>query len=288
MDESALGIAFGFRRGLALISAFGLRHLALIAALAAEACGGSSSPTSPTSAPSLEPTSACGTIGGVTTGATTSIVNGAECRPGTSAVVLINLRDRIGNAVGSCSGTIIAPRVVLTGAHCLDEDVALARVWLGSGPEMVAESFVPFPNYRQGDSSTPDVGIVRMARDLGPAPVPLLTGRDARVGETAVIAGWGRDQASVPSTLRAGTAVLSAVGPLYLETQFSATASSICSGDSGGPILLSEGNAWSVGGVISAASVAGCTTGTNFYVSIRNPAVLSFIRGAMGSESTFR
>ncbi|HSL24116.1 MAG TPA: trypsin-like serine protease [Vicinamibacterales bacterium] len=208
-----------------------------------------------------------------------SIVNGAECRAGTSAVVLINLRDRAGNAVGACSGTIIAPRVILTGAHCLDEEVTTARIWLGTGAEIVAESFAHFPNYSQGNSATPDVGIVRMAQDLAPAPVPLLTTRDPRVGETAVIAGWGRNQASVPATLRAGTAVLSAVGPLYLETQFSATASSICSGDSGGPILLSEGGTWTVAGVISAASVAGCTTGTNFYVNIRNAAVLAFVRG---------
>lgn len=246
-------------------------------ALAVAGCGGSSSPlTSPGPPPAVTPTDACGAIGGARQGAA-SIVNGAECSQGNSAVVLINLRSQERVAVGACSGTIIAPRAVLTGAHCLDEDVAIARVWLGPpGPEIVAASFVYYPGYGPG-SSLPDVGILRMSEDLRPAPVPLLTSRDARVGETAVIAGWGRDQNSVPATLRAGTAVISSVGPQLLETAFTSNASSICSGDSGGPILLSEGGSWSVAGVISATSTAGCTTGTAFYVNLRNPNAQAFI-----------
>ena len=67
-----------------------------------------------------------------------------------------------------------------------------------------------------------------------------------------------------------------AVGSL-LETQFSASVSSVCSGDSGGPILLSEAGAWTVGGVTSATSANVCNTGTNFYVAIRPNAIASFI-----------
>lgn len=257
-----------FRRSASAVTA--------LLALAVAACGGSSSPlTSPGPPPAVTPTDACNAIGGTRLG-TTAIVNGADCSLGNSAVVLINLRNRQGDSLGACSGTVIAPRAVLTGAHCLDEDVAIARVWLGTGPEIVAESFVHYPGYGPG-SSLPDVGVLRMREDLRPAPVPLLTSRDARVGETAVIAGWGRDQSSVPATLRAGTAVISSVGPQRLETAFTSNASSICSGDSGGPILLSEGGTWSVAGVISATSTAGCTTGTAFYVNLRNPSAQAFV-----------
>lgn len=250
--------------------------LGLVAAASARCGGGAGAPASPSPAPDVPTANACGAIGAASAGAT-AIVNGAPCATGNSAVVLVNVENEFGLRLGACSGTVIAPRAVLTGAHCLDEDVGRAKIWLGSGPEIAAQSFAYHPGYREDGSPSPDVGIVRMEQDLSPAPIPLLTSRDARVGETAVIAGWGRDQSSVPATLRAGTALVTAANARYLETQFSANGSSICAGDSGGPILLSQGGVWAVAGVISAASTSACTTGTNYYVNIRNPDALAFV-----------
>lgn len=244
---------------------------------AAAACGGGdrtpSSPTSPT--PALPPSSACGALGGNLIGVM-PILNGADCPTTSSAVVLLNMRAADGFAAGACSGTIIAPRSVLTAAHCLDGEVATVTVWLGSGDLIPVSSFIPHPQYT-GSAASPDVGIVRVDQDLGRAPMPLLLSRDARVGEEAIIAGWGRDQNNVTAMHRAGVTTISAVGPLTLQTQFSATSSSICSGDSGGPILLSQGGAWAIAGVSSATSENVCNTGTNFYISVRNSAVMSFI-----------
>jgi hypothetical protein len=125
------------------------------------------------------------------------------------------------------------------------------------------------------------VGVVLTTQDLPRSPVPLLVSRAAVVGDPAIIAGWGENGqgAHTGGTLRAGTATISRVTSAFLETEFSGAGSNICSGDSGGPLLLSEGGVWAIAGVISASSSAFCTSGTSFYANVQNSSIMPFILG---------
>jgi secreted trypsin-like serine protease len=249
-----------------------VRAIAFVAVVVCAACGGgSSSPASPSpSPPSVPVSNSCSAIG-------IAIVNGVTCSTAASPVVLVNMRGPDGVPIGSCSGTVIASRAVLTAAHCLAGSVGSVRIYLGSGPEVIARSFSAYPGYRESDPAGLDVGVVLMSDDLGRAPVPVLLSRDARVGETAILAGWGNDQNQVASTLRAGSTTITAVGSTQLQTQYSATASSVCSGDSGGPLLLQENSVWAVAGITSAVTTTACSFGTNYFANVRNANITSFI-----------
>ena len=249
----------------------------LVAAVALSACGGASgtSPTStpPSSTPTTPVSAACGPINGQTI----AIVNGTDCSAATSSVALLNMKDANGLQVGSCSGTVIATRAVLTAAHCLNSGTASIKVFPGSGAELTALSFQRHPLYQDSANTSYDVGIVLMNDDLVRPAVPLLLSRDAQVGETAVIAGWGKDQNEVAATLRAGSATVTAVSSLLLQTETTTNFSSTCQGDSGGPLLLQQGGVWAIAGVISANSTLACSFGTDYYTNLRNADINGFI-----------
>lgn len=238
-------------------------------------CGGGDSPTVPTSPAPIPAAAACDAVGSIgTAGSTIGILSGAVCTP-RGPVVKLNMRQE-GFAAGSCSGTLISARAILTAAHCLDDDITEIRVWPGEGPEFLAESFVAHPQFNKSTLQF-DVGVVLLGEDFPRAPAAILTSRPGLVGEAAIVAGFGRDENSDTTALRAGSTTISNVTATRLESIYAPPASSICSGDSGGPIFLSEGGTWVVAGVSSATTQSACNTGTNFYQAVFNEQVRAFI-----------
>ena len=143
-------------------------------------------------------------------------------------------------------------------------------------PEFIAQSFVFYPGFVFGQSGF-DVGVVFLAEDLPRTAVPILTSRQGSIGETAIIAGFGRNENSDTTALRAGSTTIAGVTSVYLESLYAPPASSICSGDSGGPIFLSQGGAWVIAGISSATTGSACNQGTNFYQAIANESVRNFV-----------
>ncbi len=258
-----------FSRRIRLLTALGLAT-----AIAAACNSGNQNvpgPTTPSGPTTLTP---CGVVSGQTAGSV-AIVNGSSCSDSTASVAYLKLKDKGGSVYASCSGTVISSTAVLTAAHCL-VDTGSLTINFGA-KEIPAASFAYSPDYNGTASDSIDVGVVIASSPLGQPIVPLLASRDAKVGETVVIAGYGQSTLGAGAgTLRAGATSMSEVGTYFLVTNAGSNGSGACPGDSGGPVLVSVDGYWAVAGATSTLS-GPCVVATNRFANLRNPTAWSFI-----------
>jgi hypothetical protein len=142
--------------------------------------------------------------------------------------------------IPACTGVLIAPRVVLTAAHCvLGADTDRYEIYFGSNAStdgvMLRGGARHHPSY-DPVSHDFDFGVVVLDEVAPAAPVPLSTTLPS-VGASLMLVGFGVvDLTHAPDGLkRAGTATLSAVESNDLRMTPSPSMS--CNGDSGGPVF---------------------------------------------------
>jgi hypothetical protein len=141
-----------------------------------------------------------------------AIVRGEETT-GLDQVVLIQAQRS--NGTTRCSGTYIAPRVVLTAAHCIKSNTLKNGVFVYFGDDYAADvSMLPNvpapgqtspwarvetwqvnPNF-SASLNYPDLAVLYLDRKLPFEPMPMLPEPVGKqyVGEQATIAGWGAMQ----------------------------------------------------------------------------------------------
>jgi secreted trypsin-like serine protease len=204
-----------------------------------------------------------------------AVIGGQPAEPGTFPWMAYVLDFR-GNVTGQCSGTVVAPYLILTAGHCAEDTQTGAvneasgyRVITGNVDAAAPESerqtlevsrVIPCPCR---DRHT-DVGDVALLELSTPTTAPAITLASSPHADTAaLLAGWGRTYANQESSVErlqwAQTVVQS---PDWCERetfQFSPASETCtidppnhqtgaCSGDSGGPLLVAEPSA--VGGMV--------------------------------------
>lgn len=184
------------------------------------------------------------------------IVGGTETS-GDPSVVMIFAYGPYGG--GSCTGEVIAPRVVLTAAHCVhpDEIGAGASFVIYNGPDMSKARYSEYFRAREGIpnpdfdpsavGSGNDVGVLMFDQDLPYEPLrwnrqPIT---DEMVGKTVRFVGYGivsgepQDQ-NTSGVKRETTTTLDGYDDNLLD--FDSTEHNTCSGDSGGPAFMDFGD----------------------------------------------
>ncbi|MGW2698663.1 S1 family peptidase [Streptomyces sp. NPDC001340] len=163
----------------------------------------------------------------------------------------------------NCGGTLVAPRKVVTAAHCVSgRDTRSVRVLGGrtdlhtsAGTERRVTNIWVHPDWGSGPRMSSDVAVLTLADDMPYQPLPYVGSSDTgvyRPGTKARVLGWGRTGEKEPVANVLMTAEVPVVSDsdcakAYDESFLASDmvcagydegGTDTCSGDSGGPLIL--------------------------------------------------
>jgi hypothetical protein len=174
-----------------------------------------------------------------TTERSSAIVGGMEDRRHDAVVALVATPLTCGEPqTVVCSGTVIAPRVVLTAAHCIESlAIGPGEVVVGSSTRSAAARRIRIVETvvdPAWNAPAHDLALVLLAEDAGVVPLPTADAT-ALTGGLVELVGYGIDDGEQTGTRRVGTARVVEISATHVRVRPAPALS--CTGDSGGPAI---------------------------------------------------
>ena len=173
-------------------------------------------------------------------------------------------------SLSRCSGVLIAPSLVLTAAHCVSGDPVASAVVFYDGAEPVrrpipvaslARYAVPAnlpPQYASFIQLSLDTAVLRLASPVrGRAPIPISHGAQPPQGLRLAGAGLSHEGVGVLKVTHLDPVFVSSTGLIVAQTR----GSTVCKGDSGGPVVADGPRGPMLWGVASAIVTSGAPCG---------------------------
>ena len=196
-----------------------------------------------------------------------AVIGGSAAQPGTLASV-VDIIDIHGREGAQCTGTVVAPTLVLTAGHCA-ENLSTGAIEAASGfhvliaagagaggeDQISAVSGVLVYERFSRRTDNGDAALLVLSTPTTAASIPLASAADAgalRAGARATIAGWGVthfNQRRLTETLMTADTVIQGprwcartAPPFFTRSEICtidppAYVTGACHGDSGGPLL---------------------------------------------------